>query len=231
MQDTPLYHENDRGEEEGLIPLFLANREGDNRSPATISFYRDRLLYFRAWQLRNGYRGVLEEFTLETVNAYVRQLQAKDVKYDRNPYTKPRPGKLSSVYVRNSVRTLKTLAVWLAEYDYTNDDVLAKRRVPKIEKKEIRNLQRWEIEKLLSVIDRRYYLGVRDLAVYATNYLRQHPGDFFRLQMNLGHETLDILRVYAHLAHLEDSKERPEPSVMDRLEIRVRDVKRSPVRP
>ena len=331
LPDTPLCQQDDRGGEEGLIPLFLANREGDNRSPATIRFYRERLLSFRTWLQRNGYRGVLEEFTLETVNAYVRELQAKEVKFERNPYTKARPGKLSSVYISNSVRTLKTFAVWLAEYDFTDEDVLAKRKVPKVEKKEIRVLQRWEIEKLLSVIDRRYYLGVRDLAIiwtfldtgirlselmgltlesvdfrtgylhvkgkgrkersvpfgastkkwlmlyrdryrprrfsnryfltktgtplsagsveqmvkkharrvglervhphlfrhtYATNYLRQHPGDLFRLQMNLGHETLDILRVYVHLAHLEDSKENPEPSVMDRLEIRVRDAKR-----
>ena len=60
---------------------------------------------------------------------------------------------------------------------------------------------------------------------YATNYLRQHPGDLFRLQMNLGHETLEILQIYVHLANLEDSKERHEASVMDRLEIRVKDTR------
>ena len=56
---------------------------------------------------------------------------------------------------------------------------------------------------------------------YATNYLRQHPGDLFRLQMNLGHETLEIMQVYVHLARLEDQRDNREPSVMDRMEIQV----------
>lgn len=326
MENTPIYCVNGNGEEEGLIPLFLANREGDNRTPATLRYYRQRLLFYHQWLKENGYEGALSDFNLDTVNAYVRSMQEKEVKYRKSPFTRPRQGKLSSVYIRNNVRVLKTFAVWLAEFEYTKDDVLAKRKVPKAEKKEIQVLQRWEIERILSVIDRRDPLGVRDLAIiwtfldtglmlselvnltldsvdfrtgylhvqgkgrkersvpfgattkkwlmlyrdryrprglsnrfflnrnggpltanavqqmvkkygrlasvdrvhchlfrhtYATNYLRQHPGDLFRLQMNLGHESLDILRIYVHLARLEEAKENREPSVMDKMDLEV----------
>jgi len=328
MDNTTLYQINERGEEEGLIPLFLANREGENRTPATIHFYQQRLMFFYKWLKSNGRKGLLNDFSLDNVNEYVRYLQNKETKFENNPFTEPKPGKLSSVYIKNSVRAIKTFSVWLAEYDYTLEDVLAKRKCPKVEKKEIQVLRKDEIEKLLAVIDRRYYLGVRDLAIiwtfldtgirlselrgltmdgvdfktsylrvhgkgrkdrsvpfgattkkwlmlyrdrwrprgisdrffldkgghpmsknavaqmvkkygiragvprvhphlfrhtYATNYLRQHPGDLFRVQMNLGHETLEILQVYVHLARLEDQRDSREPSVMDRLEIRVKD--------
>ena len=153
------------GDEEGLIPLFLANREGDNRTQATIRYYRQRLVFFCNWLLDYGHEGILGDFRLDTGNAYVRWMQEKEVKFEKNPFTRPRPGNLSSVYIRNNVRVLKTFSVWLAEYEYNRDDVLAKRTVPKTDKKEIRVLQKWEIEKLLSIIDRRDLLGVRDLAI------------------------------------------------------------------
>jgi len=331
MENTILYQINARGEEEGLIALFLANREGENRTESTIHYYRQRLTFFCRWLIETGRESTLDNFNLDTVNAYVRHLQNKNTKFDNNPFTGTRIGKLSSVYIKNSVRALKTFSVWLAEYDYTFEDVLAKRKVPKVEKKEIQILRKDEIEKLLTVIDRRDYLGVRDLSIiwtfldtgirlselqgltldsvdfktsylrvhgkgrkersvpfgvttkkwlmlyrdrwrprgisdrfflnrtgyplskhaitlvvkkygrkagitrihphlfrhtYATNYLRQHPGDLFRLQMNLGHETLEILQVYVHLANLEEQRDSREPSVMDRMEIQVRDKKK-----
>jgi hypothetical protein len=41
--------------------------------------------------------------------------------------------------------------------------------------------------------------------------------------MNLGHETLEILQVYVHLAKLEDQRDNRELSVTDRMEIRMKE--------
>ncbi len=168
MENTILYQVNVKGEEVGLIAFFLANREGDNRTESTIHFYRQRLTFFCRWLSETGKEDTLDSFNLDTVNEYVRYLQNKDTKFENNPFTRPKPGKLSSVYIKNSVRALKTFAVWLAEYDYTSEDVLAKRKVPKVEKKEIQVLRKDEIEKLLNVINRRDYPGVRDLSIIWT---------------------------------------------------------------
>ncbi len=153
---------------DALFKSYELFNRSERKSPRTVLWYDDKLREFLRWLEDNGYGSTLSEFVPDRVREFILHLQEKNVKYERNPFTPTRPGKLSGHTIRGYVRTLKAFASWLFDDGYTDVNLLQRYRLPKARRSEPEWLSPEEIERLLNIFDRKTAVGARDYAVTVT---------------------------------------------------------------
>jgi site-specific recombinase XerD len=155
----------------GLASLFesyaLFNRS-EGRSPATITWYQDKLRQYLRWLEEKGYPTCLGGFDVDRVREFVIHEQERDRRFERNPFTPEREQKLSGHTIRGYVRTLKAFSTWLFEDGYIETNLLQRYKLPKARLVQPQWLSQEEIERLLKIFDRKTTLGVRDYAIIVT---------------------------------------------------------------
>ena len=135
------------------------------RSAKTISFYLRNLNAFLKWLKRHSYQCVLGDLNLPTVKRYVLYLEEEHQKFKGHPYTPQRDERLSLFSVQGHVRTLKALASWLYREEYLSENILARLRLPKAPKTDIKVLTDDEIKTLLSAINPNASSGARNYTI------------------------------------------------------------------
>ncbi len=153
---------------ESIIRTYQLFNRSEGKSERTVVWYDGKLHEYVRWLEHSGHSTTLQEFETDRVREYILSLQARDTKFDRNPFIGGRPGKLAAETIRGYVRTLKAFASWLFDEGYTDLNVLQRYRLPKAQKKEPVWLTQEEIVLLLTVFDRKTTLGARDYAIVVT---------------------------------------------------------------
>lgn len=153
---------------EALFDSYALYNRSEGRAASTIAWYAEKLRGFQRWLEEHGYPTDLAGFTTDRVREYALYLQAKDEKFERNPFTPTRQQKLSGHTIRGYIRTLKAFASWLSEDGYTDTNLLQRYRLPKARQVEPEWLNNEEIERLLNAFDRKTTIGARDYAMAVT---------------------------------------------------------------
>ena len=135
------------------------------KSPKTVSFYLRNLRLFFKWLKRHNYSGVLGDLTLVNAKRYIFYLEEEHRKYRGHPFTPEQDEGLSPYSVRGHVRTLKALASWLYREEYLDDNALARLRLPKAPKTDIKVLTDEEVKALLSAVNPNTTSGARNYAI------------------------------------------------------------------
>lgn len=144
---------------EKLVEEYLLVCRTENKSPKTLRGYQQRLLKYCRWL-----DGTLSDFTLQSVRAYIGELQQAK-KYEHHPFTPVQNSGLSSVYIKGNAVVLKGFATWLWEEEYTRDNILARLKPPKATRKIMVTLSEKEITRLLSCIGKETLLDYRNKAI------------------------------------------------------------------
>lgn len=153
---------------ESIFKSYELFNRSEGKSERTVVWYDEKLHEYARWLETNGYPTTLSEFEVDRVREYILSQQARDKKFERNPFAETRPGKLAAETIRGCVRTLKAFASWLYEEGYTDWNVLQRYRLPRAQKKEPVWLTQEEMERVLAVFDRKTTMGARDYAIVVT---------------------------------------------------------------
>jgi site-specific recombinase XerD len=142
-----------------LIAEFRLSNESRNLSPKTVRWYEDLLAAFRAWLESEG-PPVLGDLTLGRAQTYVRYLQERPNRHTGRP--------LSTHAVHAHVRVLKVFASYLADEEYTEDNVLRRLRYPKTDPVSITGLSDEEILRIKRATDGNGSTGFRNWVIVCT---------------------------------------------------------------
>ncbi|GAI33387.1 unnamed protein product, partial [marine sediment metagenome] len=152
---------------ERLIMHYEVYNRSEGKSPRTVSWYTDNLTSFARF-LQNGSSPVtLVEAGIEEAREFILYLQKKR-KWDDSVTIPTREERLSPYTVQGYVRSLRAFYSWLYREGYTEENELANLRVPKAPKKLVEVLSEEEIQKVLSCLDSRTEVGVRNRAIVMT---------------------------------------------------------------
>ena len=145
-----------------LRTAYRLYNQTTNKSPRTIHWYDERLRLFAEFI---GAGASLKDVNIETVRAYIADLQGRTERYANNAFHPHKEGGLSSSYIQGFARALRAFASWLHEDGYTATNVLKNLKPPKIQQKVIEPLTDREIEALLATFDRADPFGARNYAM------------------------------------------------------------------
>ncbi len=168
---------------------YNADLKVQRKSPKTIIWYESNLKRFIKWLAKNGYRCVLSDLNLRVAKAYILHLEEVHRKYEDHPSTPEQDKRISLYSVQGHVRTLKALSSWLFREEYLPENVLARLRLPKAPKLDIKILTNEEIKTILTVIDPNISSGARN---YATIILMLDSGLRMSEANTLGLSKVDL---------------------------------------
>ena len=143
-----------------LIDLFAATKQTEGRSTKTISWYCGMLAPFVEY-VSNGDPARLSDITIDDVRDLVASLQNRTSRYENHPLTPTQQGGLSPHTIHSHVRALKAFSSWLVDEGYTEKDVFARLKRPKLPRPMINILSDEEINRLISAINPDCVLGAR----------------------------------------------------------------------
>jgi integrase/recombinase XerC/integrase/recombinase XerD len=145
-----------------LIDLFAATKQTENKSKATVAWYRQRLGNFSRFV---GEEATLPQLNINTARAFIASLQDRTSRYEDHPIVPPKEGGLSPFYIHSHVRALKSFSSWLYDEGFTRQNVLSKLKRPTLPKPVINILTDEEIDRLLNSINPNTFLGMRLMCI------------------------------------------------------------------
>jgi site-specific recombinase XerD len=142
-----------------------------NKSEHTIAWYAMALNdYCRFLEEVQGLpaRATLKDFTLDGVRDYILHLRGRTV-WAGHPAVVPREARpLSDRSINCYVRSLRAFATWLYEQEYTETNVLARLKPPKVTKRAVEILTDEEIGRVLAVLAAPTATNARNRAIFLT---------------------------------------------------------------
>jgi integrase/recombinase XerC/integrase/recombinase XerD len=145
-----------------LIDMFTAAKEVENKSKATVKWYRHMLLKYVAFI---GGDARLSDLNLANARQFIASLQARDVRYSGHPLLPEQKGGLSAHSIHGYVRTLRVFSAWLMDEGFTPTDVLIKLKRPKLPETLIEVLTDTEVGVLLKALNPGTHMGSRLQAI------------------------------------------------------------------
>jgi site-specific recombinase XerD len=143
---------------ETLADLFVATKQTEGCSENTTSWYRQKLKKFGEF-LEAG--ATLAQVNLHAARAFVAHLQGKETMFGDHPFRPPENKGLSAHTIQGYVRTLKSFSSWLEDEGFTEENRLARLKIPKAPKPVIEILSPDEIEILFDYINPNTPFGSR----------------------------------------------------------------------
>jgi len=140
-----------------LVNYYETYNRSEGKSPKTVEWYREVLNSFVGWLKRQGKLTNLSSIDHMDVREFILALR------ERRYHGKA----LSSSTLNNRVRALRAFFSWLAREGYTNTNILANLKPPKVAETLIEPLTAEEIDRLFSVINQKTVLGARNAAMIA----------------------------------------------------------------
>ena len=169
MEGIPIMHNRrirwetmDKGEIQlcKLAEHYLITCRTEGKTASTLRGYREKLGRFVRWA--DGAR--LGEFSVELAREYISYLQSVP-KYEDDPRRSPNGEFMSAANVQNHVRVLRAFSSWLHREAYSEENVLARLKVPKAPTKVVKTLSDDEIRRLFSCLDQNSSTGCRNAAM------------------------------------------------------------------
>ncbi len=140
-----------------LIWIYETHNRSEGKSPSTVQWYNEVLNRFLAWLQSEDKTTCLGFIGEMEVREFILYLQEKK-----------RNGKqLSNNTLNNRVRALRAFFSWLAREGYTEENLLARLRPPKVAQKVIEPLTPEELDKLFRKINANTLIGARNTAILA----------------------------------------------------------------
>jgi len=150
-----------------LIAWYQISNQADGKSPRTIDWYTEMLMAFLRYVKVELKCNDLSAFSIENVRSYIIHLQNKP-KFQGHPFTPQQNKLLSPRTIQGHARSLKAFASWLFAEGYTDQNILANLKLPKAPSKIMEPLTPQEIKKVVSSINRKSYVGERNLVALET---------------------------------------------------------------
>lgn len=148
-----------------LVEAFIDDCEIANLSPATISFYRERLDRYRWWCEESGAPLDPARHDSHTIRQFLRYLQS-DVRWDGEHSSSVR--KMTSGGIDTYYRTLRRFYNWCFEQDFITSSPMAKVQRPKQIREQPDPFTAAEIAALFRAVDERGgVFQLRDRAIMA----------------------------------------------------------------
>jgi integrase/recombinase XerD len=141
-----------------LLDEYWLSLQALNRSPKTISWYRDILKAYFDFLESNSMLKPINELGTIQLKGYIIHLQKTD-KWAGKPQIKKPQGKRSAHSIQGHVRAVKAFWGWLENEGYVEHNPLAKFPLPKVPDKPVKILTIEQIKKLLAQIDRNIAKG------------------------------------------------------------------------
>lgn len=129
------------------VSSFLVEQQIRGNSEKTLIFYRSSLSKAMAFL---GAGSPLDALTLSQLRGYYLALREKG---------------LSSVTIQSYIRAVRSFLTWCYREDYIPQDLSAKFRLPKAQRKEIDTLTDSEVQRLLACFNPRSLLQLRNLCI------------------------------------------------------------------
>jgi len=148
-----------------LTAHYAVHLRSENKSDKTIDWYAANLKSFIRWLKGHRYSALLGDMDINTVRLYILYLQDEHVKYKEHPYTPSDGARLSDYSIQGHVRSLRAFSSWLQREGYLQENVLARLKVPKAFKQEIKPLTPEEIGRLLSCLSINTATGSKQYAI------------------------------------------------------------------
>ncbi len=158
---------------EKAIEHYILDLRSQNRSSKTMIWYYANLQAFVLWLKRHRYSVQIGDINIDNVRRYIVYLQDEHTAYQQHPYTPNQKRRLSDYSVQGHVRTLRAFCSWLCREEYISENFLARLKLPKAIKEEIRPLTQDEIGRILSSQNPQTATGAR---AYAIMYLMLDSG-------------------------------------------------------
>ncbi len=136
-----------------LLKHYTQCLKSEGKSPKTISWYGEMLCIFTRYLESSGISPVLVNFNLVNVRDFIVYEQNRDL----SPYT-----------VQARVRALKAFSSWLLNEQYTEENMLAKLKMPKAPIMMIEPLTPEEISTLITAQNSLTAIGSRNVAILIT---------------------------------------------------------------
>ena len=149
-----------------LIPEYVLTCRVEGKSPKTIAWYEQKLVYLRHFLQERGFPTDLHLIQTQHLRAFLHHLQT-DVKADaNNPYKPTRDEPLSAHTVHGYARTLKAFFSWAMQEGIVDKNPMAPVKLPKLPDKVMRTLSKEEVRRLLSVPDGQTVAAVRNRTIF-----------------------------------------------------------------
>ena len=147
-----------------LIDLFSATKQVEGKSPRTIAWYRAFLTRFATFAGK-GDEAKPKDMSIHTAREFIASLQNQTKRFVGHPKHPEEEGGLSPHTIHGYVRALKAFASWLHEEGFTNSNVLARLKRPKLPQPMIKILSEEEIRDIFGAINPNSFLGARIYAI------------------------------------------------------------------
>lgn len=142
---------------EDLVKYYETYHRSEGSSPKTVKWYREVLASFVGWlklQEKSTKLGSIDQMDVREFILFLREKR-----YHGRA--------LSSSTLNNRVRALRAFFSWLNREEYTDTNILANLKPPKVAEILIEPLKVKEIDMLFSVINQKTVLGARNAAMIA----------------------------------------------------------------
>lgn len=151
------------------VQNYLTVIKLEGKSPATIRWHRRKLKALLEF-LQEGaeWELTVQEFNLDAARSFIQMLMDRKTRYPNHPKREQKKGGLSPSTINGFARSLKAFSTWLHEDGYTETNILARMKAPKVPKILIEPLNEDELRKILLCIPQHTPEGARNFAVVLT---------------------------------------------------------------
>jgi site-specific recombinase XerD len=140
-----------------LSEQYFITCRTEGKTESTLCGYREKLGRFIRW----CEDATLGDFSVELAREYISYLQTVP-KYEGVPYRMANGVKMSAANVQNHVRVLRAFSSWLQREVYTEENVLARLKLPNAPRKMFETLSDEEIKRLFDHLDQSTATGCRN---------------------------------------------------------------------
>ena len=143
-----------------LAEHYFITCHTEGKTPSTMRSYREKLGRFIHWCEDT----CLGDLSVELARDYISYLKSAP-KYENHPFHKSNGEHMSAANVQNHVRVLRAFSSWLHREGYTENNVLARLKVPSAPRKILETLSDEEIKQLFAGADQNTMAGCRNAAM------------------------------------------------------------------
>lgn len=148
-----------------LIPEYVLTCRVEGKSPKTIGWYEQKLVYLKCFLEERGYPTDVRLIERQHLRAFLIHLQT-EVKADaNNPFKPTRDEPLSPHTIQGYVRGLKAFFSWAMREGFLHENPMSLIKLPKVPDRVMRTFSKEEVRHLLTVMDQQTSTGFRNYTI------------------------------------------------------------------
>ena len=148
-----------------LITYYEVCNKAEGKSPRTISWYSANLKRFQSYLASRHLKDSLKNIDTKLLREYVLYLMERH-RFENHPYHPPTTEPLSTATIHGHVRTLRAFFNWLAREDFTETNIAAGIKPPKMVSKVVSTLSDEEIMSILHTLNPSDNLQARNRVIF-----------------------------------------------------------------